>query len=237
MRFIVLIFLLAGYQSGFAQRKGAASSASSAWTRIRTAKPPAAPISPKADFSFTDTFRDNQNQWKSGDVGAYAYEVGGNSYQFRRRTNTMQPALSYIPLPTAISLNLAKTFVIQVDVFTDPGVVPDAGLLLGVKDSLNYTQFMLTSRREVIIKALINNTTYANYMPGQSIDMGGFIQSGHNRLRLEKREERLHFYINGKEVESSPYPFRPFSGDGIGFISSGVWTAFRNLSVIVTPNR
>jgi hypothetical protein len=236
MRFLVFMFLLVGYQSGFAQRKGSTSSASSSWTRIRAAKPAASPSSPKSGFSFTDTFLDNQNQWKSGDYGAYAYEVGGNSYQFRKRMNAEEPALSYIPLPTVISLNQAKTFVIQVNVFTDPGVVPDAGLLLGVKDTLNYTQFRLTSRREVVIKALINNTTYANYMPGEAIDMGGFIQSGHNTLRLEKREERLHFYINGKEVESSPYPFRPFSGEGIGFISSGAWTAFRNLSVIVTPN-
>lgn len=224
-----------------AQSSGGVASATSSWVRVSLKKeaPKAAPATSPATKSgmqvFSEPFSDNKNGWRTVETAAYSLEIAGSSYRMRRKTGSREPALSFIPLPPEINLNQARRFVIQIELYGDEKVIPEGGLLLGVRDSVNYTMFSINAKRQALVKALANNTTFASYMPGTPLEMGGFVQSGRNLLRVEKLDQSLRFFINGKEVPGSPYPFRPLPGNGIGLTATGNWTVFRNLLVTATP--
>lgn len=182
--------------------------------------------------AFTGDFATNRNGWKAGNKGDYNYQIGLGKYNIRKRkTNTNQVAFSYVPLPSEINLNVAETFTIKVDVVADSGRIPTGGLLFGVADSLNYCAFSLNSAGEITIVRVVNGETFGDYMPGDYFKPGVALEKNRDRLIIQRNGEALHFYINDREVRSSPYPFRMLSGNGIGLTTDGYWTSFQKLSV------
>ncbi|GAB4034692.1 hypothetical protein GCM10028774_21930 [Spirosoma jeollabukense] len=184
--------------------------------------------------AFTGDFVTNRNRWKAGYLGDYHYQIGLGSYSIRKRNvNTRRVAFSSVPLPPTINLNNADVFTIRADVLADSGQVPTGGLLFGVKDSLNFCSFTLNARGEVSIKREANGQTFSDYMPGEFFSPGVPVEKNRNRLMIRRRGDYLHFFINDREIRSSPYPFRFLSGNGIGLTSSGYWTSFQKLSVTI----
>lgn len=182
--------------------------------------------------AFTGDFATNRNGWKAGNKGDYNYQIGLGKYNIRKRkTNTNQAAFSYVQLPTEINLNVAETFTIKVDVVADSGRVPTGGLLFGVADSLNYCAFSLNGAGEITIVRVVNGESFGDYMPGDYFKPGVVLEKNRDRLIIQRNGEELHFYINDREVRSSPYPFRMLSGNGIGLTTNAYWTSFQKLSV------
>ena len=182
--------------------------------------------------AFTGDFATNRNGWRAGNKGDYNYQIGLGKYNIRKRNvNTKQVAFSYVPLPTDINLNIAETFTIKVDIVADSGRVPTGGILFGVADSLNYSGFSLNSKGEISIVRVANGETFSDYMPGDYFRPGVLLDKNRDRLMIRRQGEALHFYINDKEVRSSPYPFRMLAGNGIGFTTNGYWTSFQKLTV------
>lgn len=182
--------------------------------------------------AFTGDFATNRNGWKAGIKGDYYYEIGAGRYSMRKRkSNTQQVAYSAIELPTNINLNRADVFTIKVDILADSGQIPRGGLVFGVKDSLNYCLFTLNEKGQVSIKRIADGGTFSDYMPGDFFSPGVPVDKNRNRLTIQRQNDELHFYINAQEIQSSPYPFKMLSGNGIGLIANGYWTAFQKLSV------
>ena len=186
--------------------------------------------------AFTGDFATNRNGWKAGNRGDYNYQIGLGKYSIRKRSaNTTQTAFSYVPLPTEINLNIAQTFTIKVDVLADSGQVPTGGILFGVVDSLNYCAFSLNGTGDISIIRVANGVTFGDYMPGDLFKPGVPLQKNRDRLSIRRTGDKLHFYVNDQEVRSSPYPFRMFSGNGIGLTTTGYWTSFQKLTVTLGP--
>ncbi len=186
--------------------------------------------------AFTGDFATNRNGWKAGNKGDYHYQIGLGKYNIRKRNvNTEKIALSYVPLPPDINLNIADFFTIKLDVVADSGRIPTGGLMFGVRDSLNFSAFTLNSRGEVSIIRVANGQTFSDYMPGDFFAPGVPVDRNRNRLIVRRQGDALHFYINEREVRSSPYPFKMFSGNGIGMMTSAYWTSFQKLSVTLGP--
>lgn len=182
--------------------------------------------------SFTESFTDNQNHWLVGRKNGYELEMSLGNYYIRKTSPaTANPAHSYIRLPQAVDLNKAKTFTITVDMIVPPGVQPDGGLLVGVKDVTTFCQFRLMGANRVSIKSITNGSTFANYMPGNPVSPKVPVNRERNTLTIRKELNQLHFYINGQEVEDSPHVFRPFKGNGIGFIAASPTVKFQHLAV------
>ena len=186
--------------------------------------------------AFAADFVTNRNGWKSGNKGDYQYQIALGKYNIRKRNvSTNQTAFSYIPLPTDINLNIAETFTIKVDVVADSNRIPTGGILFGVADSLNYCAFSLNSNGEVSIVRVVNGATFGDYMPGDYFKSGVLIEKNRDRLTIRRNDEALHFYVNDREVRSSPYLFRMLSGNGIGLTTTGYWTSFQKLLVTLGP--
>lgn len=186
--------------------------------------------------AFTGDFVTNRNGWKAGNKGDYHYQIGVGKYNIRKRNvNTNQIAFSYVPLPSEINLNIAQTFTIKVDVVADSGRVPTGGILFGVADSLNYCAFSLNGKGEVSIVRVSNGATFSDYMPGDYFRPGILLEKNRDRLTIRRAGDVLHFYINEQEIRSSPYPFRLFTGNGIGLTTTGYWTSFQKLTVTLGP--
>lgn len=182
--------------------------------------------------AFTGDFATNRNGWKAGNKGDYNYQIGLGKYNIRkRRTNTKEVAFSYVPLPSQINLNIAETFTIKVDVVADSGSIPTGGLVFGVADSLNYCAFALNGAGEITIARVVNGESVDDYMPGDYFKPGVALEKNRDRLIIQRNGEELHFYINDREVRSSPYPFKMLSGNGIGLMTNAYWTSFQKLSV------
>ncbi|WP_420147140.1 hypothetical protein [Spirosoma sp.] len=252
VRYLLLIAGFYGLLSinGFAQSPGQlvrpfVYSASSEWQKVTLRQPsssvdvrrgaaPETTSSPDFRPAFTADFVTNRNYWKAGTIGDYRYQIGRGSYSIRKRNvRTQSIAISSVPLPQDINLNRSEIFTIKLDVLADSGKVPTGGLLFGVKDSLNYCAFTTNDKGEVAIKRVANGETFSDYMPGVFFRPGVAVDKNRNRLTVKRRGEYLHFYINEKEVRSSPYLFRMLPGNGIGLTSSGYWTGFQKLSVTV----
>ena len=194
--------------------------------------PPPTPSALGYRPAFTGDFATNRNGWKAGTKGDYNYQIGLGKYNIRKRNgNTNQAAFSYVPLPSEINLNIAETFTIRVDVVADSGQIPTGGILFGVADSLNYSAFILNSNGEISITRVANGATFTDYMPGDYFKPGVVLDRNRDRLTIRRNGEALHFYINDREVRSSPYPFKMLSGNGIGLTTTGYWTSFQKLSV------
>jgi hypothetical protein len=201
-------------------------------TSIESAPQRPAPAKEGYRPAFTGDFATNRNGWKAGNKGDYNYQIGLGKYNIRKRkTNTKQAAFSYVALPTEINLNVAETFTIKVDVVADSGSIPTGGLLFGVADSLNYCAFSLNGAGEITIVRVVNGQPIDDYMPGDYFKPGVALEKNRDRLIIQRNGEELHFYINDREVRSSPYPFRMLSGNGIGLTTDAYWTSFQKLSV------
>jgi hypothetical protein len=191
-----------------------------------------------APNTFSETFTKNQNRWLVGQKNGYELEISlGNYYIHKTSASTVNPARSYISLPPTIDLNKAESFTVTIDMIVPPGVQPDGGLLLGVKDVNNFCQFRLMGTNQVSIKSLSNGGTFANYMPGKPTPPRVNVSRERNTLMVKKELNQLHFYINGEEVEDSPHVFRKFSGNKIGVITASKTVKFQNLNVEITPGR
>lgn len=186
--------------------------------------------------AFAGDFATNRNGWKAGNKGDYYYQIGLGRYSIRKRnTNTQQIAFSTVELPKDINLNNASFFTIKVDVLADSGRVPVGGVVFGAVDSLNYNAFTLNERGEVSVVRVSNGKTTGDYMTADYFSPGVSVERNRNRLSIQRKGEELHFYVNAQEIRSSPYPFKLFAGNGVGFIASGYWTSFQKLTVTLGP--
>jgi len=207
---------------------------SSSWVPV-TVKSTASPTPQKGDTQvFSDVFSRNVHGWPTGERGGYVHELGSGRYRMARRPGGAGAALVFVPLPAGMNLNEASRFSVQVEIYGTEKVIPEGGLLIGVLDSLNYTSLQITARRQAIPKTLVNNTTFANYLPGKPADMSGLVQTGFNLLRIEKTNQSLRFLVNGSQVGPN-VPFRQVPGHGVGLLVTGPEAVFRNLLVTVTP--
>ncbi|WP_128544882.1 hypothetical protein [Larkinella soli] len=228
MRFAVLIWAVLCFASaGKAQTGTYSATGDWVYVKIKPTPPPA------VIRSFEEDFTDNRNRWRIGQRGAYSYDISQKGYRVRKMAGAdpQTPAFSYIPLPPAIQLNKVDTFSVQVDITGPGGQIPDAGLLLGVRDSLNYCHFRINNKHQVSIKYVINGLSYTIYMRGDYVPAGGRLSTTKNTLTVRKTGEQIHFYLNNREVPTSPYQFRQYQGNGIGFVANTDGTVFRNLTV------
>ncbi|MEZ0611533.1 hypothetical protein ACAW74_23680 [Fibrella sp. WM1] len=199
-------------------------------------KPSAAPKG--TSRSFLETFADNHNGWLTGRRNGFELELADdNSYYIRSQRpvdngqSLARPGRSYIKLPDNLNLNRADTFTVSVEMVMPPGIAPDAGLLIGVKDTSNYCQFRLLDKNKVALYTRVNGTSQAGYMAGKPTLAKVPIDVKRNTLTIRRTGDQLHFYINGREVEDSPHPFKPFKGNGVGFISYANAVKFQYLTV------
>jgi hypothetical protein len=182
--------------------------------------------------TFLESFSDNRNGWLTGKRNGFELEVAKDSYHIRRlKASNSRPGRTYIKLPSAINLNQADTFTVSVEMVIPPNTEIDGGLLIGVKDTSNYCQFRVISTSKVALYTRVNGVAQANYMMGKPTVAKVPISTTRNTLTIRRTGEQLHFYINGKEVEDSPHPFRPFKGNGVGFISFTEAVKFQYLTV------
>lgn len=183
---------------------------------------------------FSDSFERNTHGWFTGTRKGYEFEINKGSYYIRRLPDAKQEAgRCYVDLPADVNLTKAESFTISVEMTAAPGEVPTGGILFGVQDVENMTQFSIADQTNVIIKSIGKGRTSAGYMPGQQSASGVPINKDTNLLTINKGQNKLHFYINGLEIADSPYEFHPFKGNGIGFITGLSTVKFRNLSVMV----
>ncbi|CCH54177.1 hypothetical protein BN8_03322 [Fibrisoma limi BUZ 3] len=186
---------------------------------------------------FRESFESNNNLWLVGRRNGYEFEIAKGGYYIRKALPpSPKPAQCYIKLPQSVNLNKAASFTVTVDMVVPPGVKPDAGLLIGVKDAENNCQFRIVGTNQVSIKTVVNGTSFAQYMPGKLTDPKVPVDPVQNTLTVRKAGDKLHFYINGREVENSPHDFRLFNGNGIGFISASTTVKFLNLQVQLIPD-
>ncbi|CCG99878.1 hypothetical protein FAES_1869 [Fibrella aestuarina BUZ 2] len=204
--------------------------------RLPLPKPSTAPKG--TSRSFLETFADNHNGWLTGRRNGFELELADdNSYYIRSQRpvdngqSLARPGRSYIKLPDNLNLNRADTFTVSVEMVMPPGIAPDAGLLIGVKDTSNYCQFRLLDKNKVALYTRVNGTSQAGYMAGKPTLAKVPIDVKRNTLTIRRTGDQLHFYINGREVEDSPHPYRPFKGNGIGFISYANAVKFQYLTV------
>ncbi len=197
--------------------------------------PPAKPATASAKpvlRTFLETFADNHNGWLTGKRNGFDLEIAKDSYYIRRQKNNRdRPGRTYIKLPNELNLNQANTFTVSVEMITPPNIELDGGLLIGVKDTSNYCQFRVISTSKVALYSRVNGVAQANYMMGKPTVAKVPISPERNTLTIRRTGEQLHFYINGQEVEDSPHPFRPFKGNGIGFITYAEAIKFQYLTV------
>ncbi|AQG78310.1 hypothetical protein [Spirosoma montaniterrae] len=193
-----------------------------------------APAKKTAALTFTDNFTNNKHRWLQGKRKGYEFEIARSSFYIRRTAEAIQSVgRCYVDLPASMDLNKAQSFTISVEMSSPPGESPEGGLLLGVQDVDNLTQFMLAGQKEVIIKSTRDGSTFAAYMPGKKTPIGFPAKMDRNVLTVIKEQEKLHFYLNDQEIETSPYDFRKFRGNGVGFIAGQTAVKFQNLQVTV----
>lgn len=186
--------------------------------------------------AFTGDFATNRNGWKAGNKGDYNYQIGLGKYNIRRRKDdTRQVAFSYVSLPPEMNLNIAEEFTIKVDVVADSGRIPTGGLLFGVRDSLNFSAFILNSNGDISIVRVADGQPQDEYMSADYFKPGVPLARNRDRLIVQRKKDALHFYINDREVRSSPYVFKTLAGDGIGLTTTGYWTSFQKLTVTLGP--
>lgn len=227
-RLAILWGLLLGLL-GQTQAQVGVYSASGSWVHVKIKSKNPSSTSVRL---FTDDFSDNRNRWRIGQRGAYSFDLYQNSYRIRKQASESQTAaFSFIPVPTGINLSKADTFMVQVDVTGPSGIIPDAGLLIGVKDSLNYCHFRINNKNQVSVKYVINGLSYTIYMRGDYVPAGIPLSATRNTLTIRKKGEQIHFYLNGREIPTSPYQFRQYQGNGIGFTSATDGTMFKNLTI------
>ncbi|MBO0948214.1 LamG-like jellyroll fold domain-containing protein [Fibrella forsythiae] len=185
-----------------------------------------------ASRAFLETFADNHNGWLTGKRNGFDLEIAKDSYYIRKqKTDSNRPGRSYIKLPDDLNLNKSDTFTVSVEMVIPPNVEPDGGLLIGVKDTSNYCQFRVIGTSKVALYTRVNGTAQANYMVGKPTAAKVTISPTRNTLTVRRTGNELHFYINGREVEDSPHPYRPFKGNGVGFISFAEAVKYQYLTV------
>ncbi|KAA9354562.1 hypothetical protein [Larkinella humicola] len=228
MRFALILGVLFSLL-GESQAQVGVYSASGSWVHVKIKAKNAASASNRL---FMETFTDNRNRWLIGRRGAYGYDMSQNAYHiYKQADDSPTSAFSYVSIPTALNLNKLDTFMVQVDLAGPSGIIPDAGLLIGVKDSLNYCHFRINNKNQVSVKYVINGLSYTIYMRGDYVPAGIPLSTTKNTLTVRKKGEQIHFYLNGREIPTSPYQFRQYQGNGIGFVSTTDGTQFRNLTV------
>ncbi|RRA97669.1 hypothetical protein [Larkinella rosea] len=228
MRFAMILgVLLALFGESLAQV--GVYSASGSWVHVKIKSKTSGPASNRL---FTEDFSDNRNRWLIGRKGDYSYDISQNMYHiYKQASNSPASGQSIIKLPPTFDLNKLDTFMVQVDLAGPSGIIPDAGLLLGVKDSLNYCHFRINNKNQVSVKYVINGLSYTIYMRGDYVPAGIPLSATKNTLTVRKKTDQIHFYLNGREIPTSPYQFRQYQGTGIGFVTTTDGTTFQNLMI------
>jgi len=186
--------------------------------------------------TFTDMFTRNEHGWLTGKRKGYEFEIANGSYYIRRLPGADQESgRCYVNLPATLNLNTARSFTISVEMTTAPGQTPQGGLLLGVQNVENLVQFALADQQQVVIRSLAAGRSQTDYLPGKRMAAGVPINPDRNQLTVTKQDDKLFFSVNGQEISGSPYLFRPFKGNAIGFIAGESDIKLQNLTVQVMP--
>lgn len=202
-------------------------------TTAETVRPESKPETPKT-LTFVENFATNRLGWREGDLGDYSYDLAGGKYRIRKRfPKSVQSAYTMIMLPPSFDLNKAESFTIQVDVSSDPGIVPTAGLMFGAKNSQNAYFFLYNEKGEASVRRVLDGRVSPTFMSGKFLPSGVPVNTGNNTIKIRKSQNKLYFYINDKEIVSGSYPFQPFPGNGVGLASYAPWAVFQNLRVEV----
>lgn len=215
-----------------AQERDSVATAASPWALIRIQ-----PSAVSADVvsrlvKFDESFADNRHKWPTGVFGRFTYALTDGGYSIQRTGKRgAKSGRASIQLPDSLNLNRATTFVIEVDMISAKDVSPEGGLMIGAGEKTGYNLFVIRGQTEFMALRVTNSSTVApDY---RSVGEAITIQPERNTLRVEKHDGKLFFNINGQDVPGEPTPFRPFKGNGIGFVSLADAIIFQNLRVTV----
>jgi hypothetical protein len=206
-------------------------SATSSWLSVETT--PVSPFRTPSGLGFTETFgEENKNNWPTGLRAGFTYTLKPIGYQIERRSaDTSRVARAWVTLSNRLNLNKIDTFLIQIDLLPQTDSYPAGGLLFGVADSLNYNQVRLVGKDRVMVQQVVNGKADLAVIPTRLTRANVDLRPGRNRIAVWRRGNQLHIFVNEKELPTSPMPFRPFKGNGVGVVMTGNWLSFRNLSV------
>jgi hypothetical protein len=206
-------------------------SASSSWIAVETK--PVPPFRTPTGIGFTETFgEENKNGWPTGLRAGFTYTIKPVGYQIERRSaDTSRAARAWVTLANRLNLNKLDTFLIQIDLLPQTDTYPSGGLIFGVADSLNYNQVRLEGKNQVWVQQIVDGKADPAVIPLRLTRADVDLRPGRNRIAVWRRGKQLHIFVNEKELPTSPIPFRPFRGNGVGVLMTGNWLSFRNLSV------
>ena len=235
MRVGLVLWVFAGSWSavwGQSARPDSTLWASSAWQYVQLQRHLVG-----ASTVLAESFTTNQRGWQTGQVGNYTYELTDSSYRIRRSgPRSLVSARSFIQLPDSLNLNRAAAFVVDVDMLVPKGVLPESGLLLGVSDDANYTVLAVQGQTDCLFTRVVNGSVSSVNLSGRraATEKSPWMNREQNHLRVEKHDGKLFVTINGQELPGGTAVFRPFRGNGIGFVSSAEAVTFKNLRVRVS---
>lgn len=212
-------------------QKQPVQSATSLWLAVETKA--VASFHQPTGPSFVETFgEENLNKWPIGLRAGFTYTLKPIGYQLERRSaDTSRAARAWVRLPNRLNLNKIDTFMVQLDLLPLANSYPGGGLLFGVADSLNYHVVRLVGPNRVIVQQILNGKPAPAFVSAHLAQATVALRPGRNRIAVWRRGRQLHVFVNDKEVPTSPFPFRPLRGTGVGVLMTSNWLSFRNLSV------
>ena len=209
-----------------------ASSASSGWQYVQLQRNLVS-----APVVFTELFTTNGRAGQRVRWGSYTCEVADSSYRIRRTgTRGLASARPFISLPDSLNLNRAAAFVIDVEMFVPNGVLPESGLLFGAGDNANYALTALRGQADCVFTQVVNGSASSvNLSKRRSVVASVLVKNAFwNRLRVEKRGDKLFVTINGDPVASGPVAFGPSGAMALALSPQPTMLRFRHLSVRVS---
>lgn len=214
-----------------AQQKQQIQSASSSWIPVETKA--VSPFRTPSGPGFTETFtEENTNGWPTGLRAGFTYTLKPIGYQIERRSaDSSWAARAWIQLSPKLTLNKIDTFMVQVDLLSQSDTYPNGGLLFGVADSLNYSQVWLMGKNRVLVQQIVKGKPDPTFVSARLAKATVALRPGRNRVAVWRMGNRIHVYVNEKELPTSPFPFRPLRSNGVGVMLGGNWLSFRNLTV------
>jgi|GEM_PF-4778787 len=230
MKLIVWLLVLIS-SLAYAQPQQQIQSASSPWIAVETKA--VSPFRTPSGPGFTETFaEDNTNGWPTGLREGFTHSLKSVGYQIERRSaDSSRASRAWIQLSNKLTLNKIDTFMVQVDLLSQSDNYPNGGLLFGVADSLNYSQIRLIGKDRVLVQQITKGKPDPAFVSAHLDRSTVALRAGRNRIAVWRRGNSLHVFVNEKELPTSPFPFRPLRGNGVGVMLSGNWLSFRNLTV------
>jgi hypothetical protein len=174
-----------------------------------TKVPKEKPVKSKASIIFEERFNDNKLGWYTASGSNSIASITDNSYLFELKT------AGWIFGTRPIAIDESEDFVIEAAVKKKSGEDNNGyGLIWGLNDTDNFYTFLLFGDSsfgvynkksgkyiDVISKSVTNSINKMNLI---------------NKLKIEKKADKLRFYINSAFVGSAD--FEEFYGNWLGFV-------------------